>query len=329
MGVKLESVSKSFGDVAAVDSVSLDILEGEFFSLLGPSGCGKTTLLRLVAGFETPDRGRIHIDGRDVTDVPARRRPTAMVFQSYALFPHMTVGQNIAYGLRIRKMNASEREQRVSEMLDRVQLSGYENRPVTKLSGGQQQRVALARALAVQPRVLLFDEPLSNLDAALREETRAELKQLQQELGTTSLYVTHDQEEALSLSDRMAVMRSGGIVENGTPNTLYANPRSAFVAAFLGGANLVRDHMLAEKLSGRRMPAGKCLAIKPDQLVPVRSGERGVAVRIVSRQYLGRHVEWWLAAEDTSLRMWTEPGMDMPDPLAVGLTYVHWVDSEE
>src|SRR5690606_23446329 len=227
--------------LAAVRDVSLAIPRGCFFSLLGPSGCGKTTLLRMVAGFEAPDAGRIAIGGRDVTAAPPQARPTAMVFQNYALFPTMTVGENVAYGLEVRKWKRPRIRERVAEALGRVDLGGLEAKPVGRLSGGQQQRVALARALAVEPDVLLFDEPLSNLDLKLREETRRELKALQQELGTTSLYVTHDQQEALALSDLIAVMRAGEIVEVGPPETLYIAPETAFVARFLGGSNVIED----------------------------------------------------------------------------------------
>ncbi|HMB89308.1 MAG TPA: ABC transporter ATP-binding protein, partial [Rhodothermales bacterium] len=207
--VRLETVTKRFGSTLAVSEVSVDIQPGEFFSLLGPSGCGKTTLLRMVAGFEQPDAGHIFIGGEEVTKATPQRRPTAMVFQSYALFPTMTVAQNVAYGLDVRRVAKAERARRVEEALARVELAGLGPKPVTQLSGGQQQRVALARALAVRPAVLLFDEPLSNLDVTLREQTRRELKELQAQLGTTSIYVTHDQQEALALSDRIAVMRAG------------------------------------------------------------------------------------------------------------------------
>ncbi|MEL6611064.1 MAG: ABC transporter ATP-binding protein [Bacteroidota bacterium] len=217
----MQSVTKRYGDLLAVNNVSLDVPAGSLVALLGPSGCGKTTLLRLVGGFETPDAGQITVGGRDVTRLPPQQRPSAMVFQSYALFPTMTVGENVEYGLRVRKVPRSERRPRVAEALGRVELDGLEAKPVTQLSGGQQQRVALARALAVAPAVLLFDEPLSNLDQALREATRRQLKTLLPDLGTTSLYVTHDQQEALALADQIAVMQSGRIVEVGAPEALY------------------------------------------------------------------------------------------------------------
>ena len=238
-GVRLEQVSRSFGELKAVDGVSIDIPSGSFFSLLGPSGCGKSTTLRIISGFEAPDSGKIFIGEEDVTDLQARRRPTAMVFQNYALFPHMTVGQNVAYGLKVRKLSAPDVKRRVDDALQRVDLSGFADTPVTSLSGGQQQRTALARAVAIEPRVILFDEPLSNLDVALRHQTRAELKSLQHRLGLTSIYVTHDQEEALALSDQLAVMRAGRIVQTGKPTDLYREPATAFVASFLGGSNIV------------------------------------------------------------------------------------------
>ena len=240
-GIEIDGVSKRFGQTQAVDNVSLSVGQGEFVSLLGPSGCGKTTLLRLIAGFESPDSGRILFKGEDTTRLPPQKRPSAMVFQNYALFPHMTIGENVAYGLKVRKWKKDRIKSRVEEALAQVDLEGLAGKQVTQLSGGQQQRVALARAIAVQPEVILFDEPLSNLDVALRERTRNELRILQQKIGMTSVYVTHDQEEALSLSDRIAVMRNGRIIESGTPEQLYRDPATAFVAGFLGGANVIES----------------------------------------------------------------------------------------
>ncbi len=237
--ITLENLTKRFGSVIAVDNVSVDIGDGSFFALLGPSGCGKTTTLRLIAGFEMPTKGRIYFDGADVTDLPPYKRETGMVFQNYALWPHMTVEENIAYGLKIRKLPKSEIKKRVREVLRLVKLEGFENRYPSQLSGGQQQRIALARAIAVRPKTLLLDEPLSNLDAKLRIETRAELRRIQRELGITTVYVTHDQEEAMSISDRIAVMNQGRIMQIGTPQEIYQRPRNTFVADFIGQATMV------------------------------------------------------------------------------------------
>jgi ABC-type Fe3+/spermidine/putrescine transport system ATPase subunit len=327
-GVRLDAVTKRYGAVVAVDGVSLAVPPGAFVSLLGPSGCGKTTLLRLVGGFETPDAGRVEIGGEDVTRRPPQGRPTAMVFQSYALFPTMTVAQNVAYGLRVRRVAKAEAAERVRAALRRVDLGGLEDRPVTALSGGQQQRVALARALAVEPAVLLFDEPLSNLDQALREQTRAELKRLQQDLGTTSLYVTHDQQEALALSDRIAVMRGGRIVEEGAPEALYAAPATAYVAGFLGGANVVAG-ALAERLARASAPPGMALAVRPEALAPAPEGEGAVPARFLARQYLGTHAEWAVEADGAALRLWAAPDTAVPERLFVRALRSRWVRQDD
>ena len=236
--IRFENVTKRFGKVVAVDNVSLSIEEGEFFALLGPSGCGKTTLLRMVAGFETPTEGRILIDDKDVSLTPPNRRPVNMVFQSYAVFPHMSVADNIAYGLKVDRTPASERAARVEEALELVKLEGLGSRKPEQLSGGQRQRVALARALVKRPRVLLLDEPLSALDAKLREAMRSELAQLQEKVGVTFVFVTHDQDEALAMASRCAVMNRGLIQQVATPSDLYEFPNSRFVADFIGQVNL-------------------------------------------------------------------------------------------
>ncbi|MEX0600646.1 MAG: ABC transporter ATP-binding protein [Rhodothermales bacterium] len=321
-GVTLDGVTKRFGSIVAVDDVSVEIQPGEFFSLLGPSGCGKTTLLRIVGGFERPDAGSVHIAGRDVTGMNPQRRPTAMVFQSYALFPNMTVGENVAYGLRVRKVDASTRRRRVEEALRRVELEALVERPVTALSGGQQQRVALARAVAVEPDVLLFDEPLSNLDVTLREQTRRELKVLQHRLGTTSLYVTHDQQEALALSDRIAVMKAGRLIQVGPPEQLYREPETAYVAEFLGGSNIVRDRRLASRLAGGDPPPGRVLAVRPEHF---EVSSNGVEAQVVSRQFLGTLAEWWVEVDGLSLRAWLDPGEASVDRIRLAATSVRWV----
>ena len=327
-GVRLEGVTKRFGSVTAVRAMTLEVEPGEFFSLLGPSGCGKSTMLRMIGGFERPDEGRVLIGEADVTRLPPQKRPTAMVFQNYALFPTMTVGENVAYGLRVRKLPRAAREERVRDALARVDLAGFEGQYVTQLSGGQQQRVALARALAVRPGVLLFDEPLSNLDVALREQTRRELKVLQARLGATSIYVTHDQQEALALSDRIAVMREGGIQQVGAPETLYREPETAFVAQFLGGSNIVTEARLAAALTGGETPkAGFALAVRPEHLRPTTEG--GAVVRIRSRQFLGPFVEWWVEAGEQPLRAWVDPGLEVTEPLRLRAVDYRWVRADD
>lgn len=298
--VHLQSVRRTFDDVVAVDNLSLDVPAGSFFSLLGPSGCGKSTTLRMIAGFELPDAGRIEIDGLDVTGVPARKRPTAMVFQNYALFPHMTVGENVGYGLTVRRVGKSEVRRRVHEALARVEMTVFVDTLVTKLSGGQQQRVALARAVAVEPQVILFDEPLSNLDVALRHQTRRELKALQHRIGLTSIYVTHDQEEAMALSDWVAVMRSGRIIQTGRPEDLYKAPETAFVASFLGGANVIQDPQAVGRLCGQRLPDGNALVVRAEDL---EVSESGIEVVVESRQFLGYVTELMVNMDETRLRI--------------------------
>jgi iron(III) transport system ATP-binding protein len=240
ISVNLERVSKSFNSSQpTVKEVNLQIKAGEFFTLLGPSGCGKTTTLRMIAGFYYPTSGRILFGDKDVTFQPPNDRNTGMVFQNYALFPHMTVFENVAFGLRLRKVSGAELTRRVEEALGQVRLSGYGSRRIDQLSGGQQQRVALARALVIQPSILLLDEPLSNLDAKLREETRTEIRRLQQRAGLTAIYVTHDQAEAMAISDRIAVMEGGYVHQVGSPQEIYHRPATRFVATFIGKSNLL------------------------------------------------------------------------------------------
>ncbi|MEO7026870.1 MAG: ABC transporter ATP-binding protein [Caulobacteraceae bacterium] len=245
--IRFENISKRFGKVVAVDDVSLSIGEGEFFALLGPSGCGKTTLLRMLAGFETPSEGRILIDGEDVSRTPPNKRPVNMVFQSYAVFPHMSVAENVAYGLKIDRVAAPERDRRVEEALALVKLEGFGGRKPDQLSGGQRQRVALARALIKRPRVLLLDEPLSALDAKLREAMRSELRGLQETVGITFLFVTHDQDEALAMASRCAVMNRGLLQQVATPSDLYEFPSSRFVADFIGQVNLFQGSLVVDE----------------------------------------------------------------------------------
>ena len=247
--VRLESVEKHYGDVVAVAGVDLEVRDGEFFSMLGPSGSGKTTTLRMIAGFELPTSGRILLHGADVTAIPPFDRDVNTVFQDYALFPHMTVGDNVAYGLVVRKVPKADRLSRVTEALRMVRLEGYEKRKPSQLSGGQRQRVALARALVNRPRVLLLDEPLGALDLKLREEMQIELKAIQQAVGITFIYVTHDQEEALTMSDRLAVFNQGRIEQIGAPAEVYERPLTRFVAGFVGTSNLLRGEA-AERILG-------------------------------------------------------------------------------
>jgi ABC-type Fe3+/spermidine/putrescine transport system ATPase subunit len=245
--LRIVSLSKHFGSTVAVDDVSLEVEQGEFLSLLGPSGCGKTTTLRMIAGFETPTSGQILLDDRDVSRLPPQRRGFGMVFQNYALFPHLNVFENVAFGLKAKKIPAGTLNERVAQALARVDLTGYERRAVQALSGGQQQRVALARALAPEPPLLLLDEPLSNLDAALRERTRDELRTLLKRVGITSIFVTHDQEEAFALSDRIAILREGRLQQVGTPEDLYRSPANPFVASFVGRANFLEGRVVGRE----------------------------------------------------------------------------------
>ena len=278
--VALDRVAKSFGGVLAVDGVSLDVSAGELFALLGPSGCGKTTLLRLIAGFETPDAGSVAIDGNDMTAVPPHRRPANMMFQSYALFPHMSVADNVAYGLRRAGKSEADTARKVRDLLALVRLDGLEARKPHQLSGGQQSRVALARALAREPKVLLLDEPLSALDRKLREEMRGELVALQRRLGLAFVVVTHDQDEALAVADRIAVMRAGRIEQLGPPAELYERPQTRFVADFLGRANLF-DGVIAGRSSA--MAVVRCPAVGDVLVQGAGKFPDGAAVTVVVR----------------------------------------------
>jgi len=267
IAVRLEGVEKRYGDVVAVDHVDLDVRDGEFFSMLGPSGSGKTTTLRMIAGFEAPTGGRILLHGTDVTAVPPFDRDVNTVFQDYALFPHMTVGENVAYGLMVRKVPKAERAAKVTEALRMVRLEGYDGRKPSQLSGGQRQRVALARALINRPRVLLLDEPLGALDLKLREEMQIELKAIQQQVGITFIYVTHDQEEALTMSDRLAVFNNGKIEQLGNPAEVYEHPKTRFVAGFVGTSNLLTGDV-AQAVLGR----SGTFTIRPEKIHMVPAG---------------------------------------------------------
>ncbi|MGJ5006214.1 ABC transporter ATP-binding protein [Bradyrhizobium oligotrophicum] len=303
--LELDRVGKSFGPNTAVEEFSLGVAKGEFISFLGPSGCGKTTTLQMIAGFLDPSHGAIRLEGRDLVAVPPAKRGLGIVFQSYALFPHMTAAENVAFGLEMRKVARKEREERVRSALALVGLAGYEDRHPRRMSGGQQQRVALARALVIRPSLLLLDEPLSNLDARLREDMQIELRQIQRDLGTTTILVTHDQIEAMSLSDRIVVMSKGRIEQIGTPQQVYEQPASVFVAQFLGKTN--EFAATVDCASGQaRLVAGSWSAPAPAGVtgsisISVRPerigfGDAGLAGRITSRIFQGNH---WLFQCDT------------------------------
>ena len=280
--ISIQGVSKHFGDVPAVEQVDLDIRGGEFFSVLGPSGCGKTTLLRMLAGFESPTSGEIHIDGQAMSAIPAYRRPTNMVFQNYAIFPHLNVGKNIAFGLRkSTNVSKSEIDARVEEMLELIKLPGYAARTATELSGGERQRVALARALIMRPKVLLLDEPLGALDKNLREQMQLELRALQRSVGITFVFVTHDQEEALTLSDRIAVMAAGRVLQVDSPVGLYERPNSSFVAGFIGTTNLFHGRVQTGEDDIAVVDAGPLGTVRPgsDTETTETGGDVVVAIR--------------------------------------------------
>lgn len=259
--IRLTNVVKTFGDVRAVDGVNLEIQHGEFFAMLGPSGSGKTTVLRMIAGFEMPDSGSIEIDGVEVSNTPPFNRDVNTVFQDYALFPHMSVIENIEYGLKVKKIDKQERNARAQKALERVKLSGYENRKPSQLSGGQRQRVALARALVNEPKVLLLDEPLGALDLKLRHEMQIELKEIQRSVGITFIFVTHDQEEALTMADRIAVFNEGNIVQIGSAKEIYESPNSTFVAGFVGISNLLHKNGNAFSIRPEKIKIGKQFSV--------------------------------------------------------------------
>ena len=295
--VSLERLVCTFGPVGqpvrAVDGVDLDIPEGEFYSLLGPSGSGKTTVLRLIGGFESPDSGTVRLFGQDVTAQPPYKRDVNTVFQDYALFPHLSVQDNVAYPLTVRGVGTAERRRRAGEMLDLVRLTAYGNRRPAQLSGGQRQRVALARALAARPRLLLLDEPLGALDLKLREQMQQELRSIQRQLGLTFIYVTHDQGEALSMSDRLAVFSAGRIEQQGTPHELYEYPRTAFVADFVGGANLLPGERLGRP--------GMRLALRPERVEVLPAGQGIWQATVRGVQYLGAQTRLELDAGGLNL----------------------------
>jgi iron(III) transport system ATP-binding protein len=325
-GVLIKGLSKRYGDVAAVDGLDLEVKPGELVSLLGPSGCGKTTTLRVVAGFVTPDAGEVWVADRCLSSpaaaIPPERRRMAMIFQSYALWPHMTVAQNVAYGLKLAGVPRAQRDQRVQEMLKVVKLAGYEFRYPGELSGGQQQRVAVARALVVEPEILLLDEPLSNLDANLREEMRFEIRRLHETFGITTLYVTHDQAEAMVISDRVAVLDRGRVAQIGLPEELFERPRTRFVAEFIGRTNLIEGiaerpdtfarGALRLRVATARLAPGEfvTVSIRPHRIAigpaePPPPGGNVVAATVLRASYLGDAVDYEvrLAHDDVTLRV--------------------------
>lgn len=304
----LKNITKSFGKSVVIDNLDLTIKRGTMVTLLGPSGCGKTTVLRLVAGLENPTSGQIFIDGEDVTKSSIQNRDICIVFQSYALFPHMSIGDNVGYGLRMQGVSAEERKQRIKEALELVDLAGFEDRFVDQISGGQQQRVALARALVLKPKVLLFDEPLSNLDANLRRSMREKIRELQQRLGITSLYVTHDQTEAFAVSDEVIVMNKGKIMQKAPAKELYLRPNSLFLANFMGESSIFAGSVSGNQVSVNgyqftlpnaaefSLADGECLiGIRPEAISLSAQGEESQRCQIKSAVYMGNH--WEIVAE--------------------------------
>ncbi|WP_244991586.1 ABC transporter ATP-binding protein [Clostridium senegalense] len=327
--VQLKGISKGFleSDFLAVDNISLDIRKGEFLTVLGPSGCGKTTTLRMIAGFENPTNGEIFIDGEEISKVPPYKRCVNTVFQSYALFPHMNIYENIAFGLRVKNVKDSEVKEKVHEMLKMVQLEGFEKRMPSELSGGQKQRVAIARAVINNPKVLLLDEPLGALDLKLRKQMQLELKQLQRKLGITFIYVTHDQEEALTMSDRIVVMNNGVIEHVGTPSEIYEKPRTKFVANFIGETNLFEGTVLergeelylVDNKFGEDILIGHtensiteeiCLAIRPERIKlsnNIDNGMVGIKVKVKERIYNGSVIKTVVTTENGTEFIVAEP----------------------
>ena len=303
--VKFEATSRFFGDTRAVDNVTLEIEEGEFFAMLGPSGSGKTTCLRLIAGFERPSQGRVHIFGLDATNTPPYRRPVNTVFQDYALFPHLNVQDNVAYGLMIARVPKAERHRAADEALDLVALSGFSKRKPSELSGGQRQRVALARALVNKPKVLLLDEPLGALDLKLREQMQGELKSLQRQLGITFVFVTHDQGEALSMADRVAVFNNGKVQQVDSPLVLYDSPKTPFVADFVGSSNVLPVEMV-QRLIG----VAKLASLRPEN---IRLAEDGLVGTVESQAFLGAAIRLEVAVDGARISVLLPKGAEVPN----------------
>jgi len=314
--VRFDRVSCHFGNVKAVDDVSFEIAEGEFFAMLGPSGSGKTTCLRMIAGFQYPTQGKIFIHGEDDSNLPPFERNVNTVFQDYALFPHMSVLDNVSYGLMVKKVDKRERHMKAEEMLELVKLSGYGNRRPSELSGGQRQRVALARALINRPRVLLLDEPLGALDQKLREQMQVELKALQRQVGITFIFVTHDQQEALSMSDRMAVFNEGRVEQIGSPREIYDRPGNAFVAEFVGTSNVL-DAVEAQRITGIARP----LSLRPEKITIAgpSQGKDGLSGVVADVHYMGAHTRYIVdVGDDAPIRIAVQRQNVVGDDLKVG-----------
>ena len=311
VAINIDQVIKRYGKLTIIPGLTEHIRNGEFFTLLGPSGCGKTTLLRMIAGFNTIEGGKIRFNDQVINDIPAHKRNIGMVFQSYAIFPHMTVRENVEYGLKLRKMPKAEMKEKVDKILDVVQITEYQDRLPERLSGGQQQRVALARAIVIHPSVLLMDEPLSNLDAKLRVEMRSAIREVQKQVGITTVYVTHDQEEALSISDRIAVMKKGEIQQTARPHTVYTRPYNIFVSTFIGHSNLCRgrlqeakDGLKAVFADGYEMPLTTLgaeaspgmeviISVRPEEF-SIQPEGKGVRCRVHSKVFLGKYINYGL-----------------------------------
>lgn len=318
VAINVDNVVKKYGDLTIIPGLTEHIKNGEFFTLLGPSGCGKTTLLRMIAGFNSIEGGEIKFNEQVINEIPAHKRNIGMVFQSYAIFPHLTVRENVEYGLKLRKMPRAEMKEKVDKILDVVQITEYQDRLPERLSGGQQQRVALARAIVIHPSVLLMDEPLSNLDAKLRVEMRSAIREVQKQVGITTVYVTHDQEEALSISDRIAVMKKGVIQQTASPHTIYTRPYNVFVSTFIGHSNLFKGHievMGGEKTVvfadgykmnmttlGEEAADGQevIISVRPEEFSICREGD-GVQCRIATKVFLGKYVNYSLEFSEEML----------------------------
>ncbi|MBR0374576.1 MAG: ABC transporter ATP-binding protein [Mogibacterium sp.] len=326
--IRLENISKSFEDTNVLNNINLTINENEFVTLLGPSGCGKTTTLRIIGGFVQPDSGRVYFDGKDITDLPPNKRNVNTVFQNYALFPHMTVGENIAFGLRVSGKPEQYIKDKIKYALNLVNLNGFENRRIDRMSGGQQQRIAMARAIVNEPRVLLLDEPLGALDLKLRQEMQYELVRLKNELGITFIYVTHDQEEALTMSDTVVVMNNGLIQQMGTPEEIYNEPENAFVADFIGDSNILSGRMVRDKLVNINGVDFPCIdgsdngflpgrevdvVIRPEDIDIVPPGQGILNGTIISKLFIGVHYEMLVKSETGSGFEWLLQNYDSYD----------------
>ena len=304
--IRFENVSKDFGSGNVLENINLEIEDGELFTFLGPSGCGKTTLLRILAGFEEASQGKVFLGGKDLTNLPPEKRNISMVFQNYALFPNMTVEENVGYGLKLRKYKKEDIEKKVDQYLDMVGMKDYKKRNINQLSGGEQQRVSIARALVIEPNVLLLDEPLSNLDAKLRQEMRAEIRELQRKLKITTIFVTHDQQEAMSISDRIAVFNKGHIIQINRPLELYNKPRNQFVAEFIGKSNIIfkedyKNFKIGERESSK-------ISIRPQDFI---IGEGEIEARIKDLEFIGDSILYTCEVKDREIEVYQSNTSDI------------------